>query len=456
MGADYTTMLAKLQMQQAMQQQNSPSLFGLQAAPDPNTTAALLKHLQDQQYVDEQGNQGGEYGFLANAGKKDFARAGQNLGNALGIGSPAPVDNSAVMAQRAALQQGKSDYQQAIAAPGADPMQAQIDALTKLAANGVPGADAALEKANDNAQKLAASRADIAAKASQSKNWDSEVQDRTLKQARETAQFIPRPDLSNSEYMAQQDPNTGKIEYSKRGDKMPPPPLTPAADSARDILAKKVANYDLQLSTAVGRGGGDMRQDLLTRAIAINPEFDEKNYKQSSDALKAFGPAGTLGQQTIKLQNAINHLGLLDQYGKALDSNDPQAVKAIENKLSQQFGGTAIAGYNAIAPIVASEVSSALVKGGGGVEERAEKARELGAQLTTGQRSAATQGMRNLLAAQYKNYEHNYKTTTRRSDFQDMFPVEGFGDTPAAPAATPATGGAWQDMGNGVKVRVKQ
>lgn len=452
MGANTEDMINQLQMQQMLPQQ--PSFMGIQAPPDPQAIRALLQHLQAQQAIAQTGNTPGQYGYLHDAGQKAFASIGQGLGGAIGGAMNAPPPNSGPSQQSSQLMQARAKYAQDIAA-GVPENTARQTAAQALVQAGFPQAPELLEKAVAAGNAATHQQSETDKNTGEVANYKSEINDRLLKQARETAQFIPRPDKANSEYDAQQDPNTGKIEYSKRGDKMPPPPLTPAADSARDILAKKVANYDLQLGTAVGRGGGDLRQDLLTRAIAINPDYDEKNYKQSSDALKAYGPAGTLGQQTIKLQNAINHLGLLDQYGKALDSGDVKTANIISNKLSSEFGGAPIAGYNAIAPIVASEVSGALVKGGGGVEERAEKARELGAQLSTPARSAATQGMRNLLSAQYKNYQNNYEKTTRRKDFGDMFPVEGgFNASTETPAAT--GGGSWQDMGNGVKVRVKQ
>jgi hypothetical protein len=161
MGADYNDMIAKLQIQLGQQQQqNNPSLFGLQAATDPNTTAALLKRLQDQQYVAEQGNPPNSdwASQFGQAGKKDAARAGQNLAGIFGIGQPPQMDNSGVMAQRQAITQGKGQLSDLLSG-GADPNAAQIQVLTKLAQAGVPGAAEQLEKANDNAQKLATARA---------------------------------------------------------------------------------------------------------------------------------------------------------------------------------------------------------------------------------------------------------------------------------------------------------
>jgi hypothetical protein len=428
--ADYDNMLAKLQMQLSQQQQgqNNPSLFGLQAAPDPNSTAALLKHLQDQQYVAQQGNPGGDWADqFGQAGKKDFARAGQNIGNMLGIGRPPQMDNSGVMAQRSAIQGGKTDLAQGLSQPGADPNQVQIQVLTKLAQAGVPGAAEQLEKANDNAQKLATEKATAFAANSKGAASLDEIRHRAAAEAHQafeedgqTWHYVSTTDGVAQYVNGHGEPKVVTVQPSKT---IPGAPLDPTVMAG---AAKDVANYKIPENQIYGRGmTASQKADFHAQVIAANPDYDQRTFKQSNDAIKAYGPQGTLGQQTLKLQNAINHLGLLDQYGKALDSGDMKTANAVSNKLSQEFGGTAISGYNSIAPIVASEVSGALVKGGGGVEERAEKARELGSQLSSPQRTAATQGMRDLLKAQYGNYSKNYEKTTRRKDFQEMFPIEG-------------------------------
>jgi hypothetical protein len=352
---------------------------------------------------------------------------------------PAPLTAQAAIG--AAIQKGRAIYQAQIAA-NVDPDVAKLNTLKVLVSLGVPGADAQLGDAQSAVLKNKATASEADKNSGETSNYASLIQDRLLQQARQTAQFIPRPDLSNTEYMAQQDPNTGKIEYSKRGDKMPPPPLTPQADQARDTIAQKIANYDLQLSTAAGRGGPELRQDLLTRAIAINPDFDEKNFKQSSDALKAFGPSGTQGQLMLKTQNAMNHLTALDQWGQALKNGDVQKANQIANYLSGQFGGIAAPTYQAVAPIVAGEVSGSLVKGGGGVEERQDRVKALSGDLGDAARASAINGMRSLLGAQYKNNQNLYEQTTLRNDFTKRFPVEGgFPPPPGTPIPQAANNG---------------
>jgi hypothetical protein len=475
---DQQDLINKLLIQQAMNQNQQPSFMGLQAPQDQSAVAGVLAKLKQQQVLDQANvPTPGPYGYLHDAGKAAFNSIGSNLGGqlaALGNGSvqPAPqpqgpaftmpppaVDASGNPAQNlappvpipnagATPQQSMTNmvmaakaYYASQVSNGIDPDQAKVNTAQALVKWGAPNSDEILDKANEQLLKNSQTRASTTKDTSQAASADSEVQDRTLKQARETAQFIPRPDLSNSEYLAQQDPNTGKIDYTKRGDKMPPPPLTPQADAARDTIAQKIANYDLQLSTAAGRGGPEMRQDLLTRAIALNPDYDEKNFKQSADALKAYGPSGTQGQLVLKTQNAMNHLAALDEYGKALKNGDATKANQIANYLSGQFGGVPITTYQSVAPIVANEVSGAIVKGGGGVDEREQRVQALSGNLGDAARSGAINGMRSLLGAQYKNNQNLYEKTTLRKDFQDRFPVEGgFPAPPGVPSqATAAT-----------------
>jgi hypothetical protein len=458
------------QLQATLAQGQQPTIFGIQAPPQPSALQTLLGLLKQQQYQ-AQANQRtpGPYGYLHDAGNLQFNQVGQGLGQAIGgaipliaqqkqdaqaanaapdpnapgpsgaSGPPTPTSAAppapltAQAAIGAAINKGKAVYAAQIGA-GVDPDVAKLNTLKLMVSLGVPGADVQLGDAQSAVLKNQSTASDTAKNTGETQNYASLIQDRLLQQARDTAQFIPRPDLSSSEYMAQQDPNTGKIDYTKRGDKMPPPPLTPQADQARDVIAQKIANYDLQLSTAAGRGGPDMRQDLLTRAIAINPDFDEKNFKQSSDALKAFGPSGTQGQLMLKTQNAMNHLTALDQWGAALKNGDTQKANQIANYLSGQFGGIAAPTYAAVAPIVAGEVSGSLVKGGGGQEERQERVQALSGNLGDDARASAINGMRSLLGAQYKNNQNLYEQTTLRNDFTKRFPVDG--GFPAPPGVT--------------------
>lgn len=154
MSADSDNMLARLQVQLAQSQNQGPNLYGLTAVADPNQQAQLLSRLQNQNYVNSVGNANTDdlTSILANAGKKDFARLGQGIAGDLGLGQPQQYDTSASQGQVQAIQAGNAGVNTDLS-NGVDPEQAKINALTKAAQAGVPGAADLLDKAVDARQK---------------------------------------------------------------------------------------------------------------------------------------------------------------------------------------------------------------------------------------------------------------------------------------------------------------
>lgn len=329
MSADYTNMLAKLQMQQALQQQNSPSLFGLQAAPDPNTTAALLRKLQDQQYVDQQGNDQGEFGWARNAGQKDFARLGQNIGNMLGVGQAAPIDNSNTMAQRQAITQGKADYQQAIAQPGTDPMQAQIQALTNLAQQGVPGAAEALEKANDNAIKLATSKAQAFKDTAQGNAATDEISNRAQQRSMDQKKFDQSTakdswnTISETPATVVQKNGLGEVRVQQK-------------QSASNAAAAAISPDAMQAMLNSYHTTGTVPQGLSRSPAAAGAFWDaEAQYQKVSgnDAGAVLAAKASAKANTDALVQTQKQLSQTTSYFETMDKNI-SAASALANKLN--------------------------------------------------------------------------------------------------------------------------
>lgn len=191
MSADMQDLMARLQISLGQQANQGPSLYGLQAQQDPNQTAAILKKLQDQAYVSQQGNgpNAGEFGMINSQAKKDAARFGQGLGNLLGVGQSPQYDNSATMQQRAAIQGGKGQLADALSQPGADPLQARVDVLSKLTQSGVPGAADLLAKAQDDLIKMQTSKAQAFKDTSQGSAALDEIQNRAQQRDMDQKKF---------------------------------------------------------------------------------------------------------------------------------------------------------------------------------------------------------------------------------------------------------------------------
>lgn len=445
MSADTQAMIDQLMSQTTVTPQQS--FLGMQGPANQDQMQQLLGQLKQQQFQQQ----------ALTSSPEQFRRAsmigvGQSLGGLVSpmlqggsFGGPSPDAQAAANAppspQSQMLMQARAKYASDVAS-GVPENDARQGILKQLISAGFPAAPDALEKAVTTGLT------------------DSHLQ---AQAGHENAQAVGALDMVNTEHPAtqanlirerqqedvrlkieQQQADTAARAASVKASMAAGGDIDPAA---MDKAASDVANYLIPESQMYGRGT-TMAQKAAFHAqvVAKNGDYDLRNFKQSNDAIKAYGPAGALGQQTAKLQNAINHLGLLDQYGRALDAKDVTLANQIKNKLSAAFGGASISGYESIAPIVASEVSGALVKGGGGVEERVERSHTLGAQLSTPARNAATQGMRDLLSAQYKNYQNTFEKTTFRKNFQDMYPIAGGFSAPGssettAPTSAPASSG---------------
>jgi len=208
MSTDTQDMINQLQATLAQGQQ--PSIFGIQAPPNPTALQALLGLLKQQQYQ-AQANRPtpGPYGYLRDAGNLQFNQVGQGLGNAIGgalnivgqrgdaanqagqqptqdpnaVGPPTPpgaaqpASTAPLTAQAAigaAIQKGRAIYQAQIAG-GVDPDAAKLNTLKVLVSLGVPGADTQLSDAQSAVLKNAQTQAETAKNTSQGKMDESDI-----------------------------------------------------------------------------------------------------------------------------------------------------------------------------------------------------------------------------------------------------------------------------------------
>lgn len=452
MGSSTDDMINQLQAQLATPPQ--PSLFGISAPPPQANLQALLGKLKQQQYLEQQSQPtGGQYGWLHDiaTGKQGAATIGNYLGNAITGGltqapqgaSPAPdATTSPQAAMSGAIQQAAKAYQ-TLVSKGVPENQARQMASQMLVQAGVPGAADVLQKAIGTGLDETFKGAETAKDISQGKMDEASI---TQKQ-READQNTWATIKTTPEYMIQRN-KLGEVRSVKISDKASLP-QTPEESAQADAIAAKIAGYDMHLSSAVGRGNVQQRQDMLGRVLKINPDYDEKNQKQSEDALKAYGPSGTQGQMILKTQNAMNHLTALDAWHTALKTGNTVAANKAQQYLQSEFNsdgpqGANLSTFQAAAPIVANEVSSGLVKGGGSKDERLDRVATLSGAKGDAAFSGASSAMRSLLGAQYKNNKNLYETTTFRKDFEKRFPVEGGFPAPppsgTAVAAAPTSG----------------
>jgi hypothetical protein len=207
--------------------------------------------------------------------------------------------------------------------------------------------------------------------------------------------------------------------------------LTPEQDTAMNTVVDMVGDGKLSVQEGMGRAGAN-RMEFLSRLGTKYPDYNSPDFKAKTAAVQAFA-TGAQGQQLIRMQNANNHLALLQKAGEALDNGDLPAINRIVNAFGMQGGSSPAVAYNAILPIVANEVQASIIKGGGGEAERQQRVADLSSSLNSSQRSAAISGIRGILGAQALNYRNQYQTLTSRNDFDTKYP----GLTDMAASQTP-------------------
>lgn len=228
MSADMSDIMAKLQMQLA-QQNNNPSMAGLQAPTDPTYLANTLKQLKQQQYLQGiQSQSGGPYGWLTQGARNGMAQTGiglANLANGPQGGTQAPSPQPQIIPAQGGTPQVGGDSsgpppggapsqapQAPQVQPGANPIQtmnnyiragrqiqanaiangsdaqtAQIAGLKFLATSGIPGAADELIKAQDAQEKSAQTKAGTSKDNAQAANFSNESTNRDATTARDNA-----------------------------------------------------------------------------------------------------------------------------------------------------------------------------------------------------------------------------------------------------------------------------
>lgn len=323
MSADPQDLMNRLQVQLAMNPPQ-PSIFGIQAPPNPQALQALLQQLRQQQYQNQvNAPTPGPYGYLHDAGKLQMNSVGQQLGNSVGNalqmigqgqnsppGAPgqtapsggqpsAPTDGTATAAPTtpqaapgggpqaafaAAMQKGRAIYQAQIAA-NVPPDVAKVNTLKVLVGLGVPGADAQLDAANDAVLKNSQTQSETTKNTSQSKMDDADTAakgfDQTTKQWKTTYQD------PNGLFMLQ----TNGAGETKRVELKPPP-------SAAAQAAANIDPSSLQFAADTYRTTGK-----FPGSFGKSPALQMAVLKQvAADALANGDTAGSIAARTASLK----------------------------------------------------------------------------------------------------------------------------------------------------------
>jgi hypothetical protein len=490
MSADDSTQDQLNQLQANLTLGSQPSLFGIQAPPDPDKVQALLGLLKQTQYQ-QQANAptGGQYGYLHDAGKQQFNSVGQQLGQALGNaipmtqpGQPAPqsvinqiygqgsqpsqsaagatsggpsatgvptgaADPNAPSAMApltsqqaigAALQKGKQIYQAQIAANIA-PDVAKVNTLQFLVSTGVPGADAALDTANDAVLKNAQTVASTAKDSSQSKMDDSDITKNDIENKSKSWQTIY---TDPNGFFQLQKSGTGEV---KRTELAPNVAATVQADPQTEAnIAAAIKSGQLPpLSGAALRTPSGQR---IMGAVTADGTYDSTNFAAKAKAMNSFS-TGPQGQAVKSFNVALSHLDTLGQAASALNNGDLKGVNQMGNAISSWTGNTAPTDFNAVKGIVGDEVTKAILGSGGGVADRQEAKATIDAANSPAQLQSVVQKYQGLMAGQLAGLRTQYESSTGRQDFESKLEPRAIAIAHSSPAYTsvfpnPAPSGA--------------
>jgi hypothetical protein len=109
----------------------------------------------------------------------------------------------------------------------------------------------------------------------------------------------------------------------------------------------------------------------------------------------------------------------------ALDNGDVQGYNKLRNAFREQFGSELPTNFNAGMPIVAGEVSKAIVGTQGGTrEDRAELERTLTDAASKRQLTGAVGTQKSLLQGQLSSRRKQYENATGRKDFDKFLSGE--------------------------------
>ena len=173
----------------------------------------------------------------------------------------------------------------------------------------------------------------------------------------------------------------------------PAAPATPAAANAPaaptnavgpDIEAQAQAIYRGEQKMPTGLGANNYRNRAVVNRVnqiaqEQNKPYDPTVYDQRMDTEKKFN-TGQQGNTVRSMNVAIDHMDSLRDQIKKLPTGQYPAVNEIITNFSKNIGDPRINSYDAMAGLIAAEVTKAVVANGGTGNEREEKEKLLAVQ----------------------------------------------------------------------------
>lgn len=200
-------------------------------------------------------------------------------------------------------------------------------------------------------------------------------------------------------------------------------------ETMADMVNRYIETNDKTILTTLNRGTSGpvnlARFQAQTTARMHELGKSQRDIEMAGNGIKTAGSTltafakGKQGDLTRSMNVATSHLMTLDALGEALDNGNMKLANDLKNKLSDQFGGVPIAGYEAAAPLVGDEVAKAILGGGSALADREKFAAPLSSARNQASRRAATDTFKGLLVGQLHGLKGQYKNGTGLDDFEE-------------------------------------
>lgn len=207
----------------------------------------------------------------------------------------------------------------------------------------------------------------------------------------------------------------------------PAPPGGAAAAPRRrrfQSLEDQVYRGELTEQQALTRMPAALREVFSDELTRTYPDFDPQLWATRRAARLAYGPSGPNGKAVLAQNNAIAHLGLLQELATALENDDTPLINRLKNRAARELGFSTPTDYQAALPLIAGEVTKIITSSGGALDDRLTAQHVFDQNYSPEQAAGAIRTTKEILGRQLENMRAQYEYSTGRTDFDRMLSAD--------------------------------
>jgi hypothetical protein len=216
----------------------------------------------------------------------------------------------------------------------------------------------------------------------------------------------------------------------------------PLTVESQEKLAQAVANYSLDPKTLSVKD----RAAVLERALALNPDFDQKDYGNRAIADRNWKqPNGAGAKQIAAFTTVAQHLDTLQELADAQIKSDIPRVNSMINYFRNNLGYSEVTNFETARQAVAAEVVKAITGTAGALSDRKEAEKLLSEASSPEQIKGAINTIKKLIGGRIETARTLYTAGTGKSpeEFNKILPeIIRSSYAGYAPSLGPSGGGA--------------